>query len=98
VNAPLVTYVLRHGDRALVLSQRLLEAVTHAPEIEEDMALANLALDLLGQTRALYSYAAKLGGHGDEDQLAYFRDPISATRTSSSTRCWSSSPTATSPI
>jgi ring-1,2-phenylacetyl-CoA epoxidase subunit PaaC len=75
VNASLVTYVLRHGDRALILSQRLLEAVTHAPEIEEDTALANLALDLLGQTRALYSYAAELGGDGDEDQLAYFRDP-----------------------
>ena len=75
MNAPLVTYVLRHGDRALVLAQRLLEAVTHAPEIEEDMALANLALDLLGQTRALYSYAAELRGDGDEDQLAYFRDP-----------------------
>jgi ring-1,2-phenylacetyl-CoA epoxidase subunit PaaC len=74
VNNSLVTYVLRHGDRALILSQRLLEAVTHAPEIEEDMALANLALDLLGQARALYSYAAELGGDGDEDELAYFRD------------------------
>ncbi len=74
MNNSLVTYVLRHGDRALILSQRLLEAVTHAPEIEEDMALANLALDLLGQTRALYSYAAELGGDGDEDELAYFRD------------------------
>ena len=41
----LLTYALRQGDRALVLAQRLLEEVTHAPEIEEDMALANLALD-----------------------------------------------------
>ena len=52
---PLLTYTLRQGDRALILAQRLLEAVTHAPEIEEDMALSNLALDLIGQARALYT-------------------------------------------
>jgi ring-1,2-phenylacetyl-CoA epoxidase subunit PaaC len=72
---PLLTYVLRQGDRALVLAQRLLEQVTHAPEIEEDMALANLALDLIGQARALYAYAGELEGHGhDEDHFAYWRD------------------------
>jgi ring-1,2-phenylacetyl-CoA epoxidase subunit PaaC len=71
----LLTYVLRQGDRALVLAQRLLEQVTHAPEIEEDMALANLALDLIGQARALYSYAGEIEGDGhDEDHFAYWRD------------------------
>jgi ring-1,2-phenylacetyl-CoA epoxidase subunit PaaC len=71
----LLTYVLRQGDRALVLAQRLLEQITHAPEIEEDMALANLALDLIGQARALYSYAGEIEGLGhDEDHFAYWRD------------------------
>jgi ring-1,2-phenylacetyl-CoA epoxidase subunit PaaC len=71
----LLTYVLRQGDRALVLAQRLLEEVTHAPEIEEDMALANLALDLIGQARALHSYAAEVEGGGhDEDHFAYWRE------------------------
>jgi ring-1,2-phenylacetyl-CoA epoxidase subunit PaaC len=67
---------LRHGDRALVLAQRLLEQITHAPEIEQDMALANLALDLLGQARALYSRAGEIEGAGhDEDHFAYQREP-----------------------
>lgn len=73
--SPVLTYTLRQGDRALVLAQRLLEAVTHAPEIEEDMALSNLALDLIGQARALYSYAGEVEGAGhDEDHFAYWRD------------------------
>lgn len=77
---PLATYCLRHGDRALILAQRLLEWVTHAPEIEEDMAISNLALDLIGQTRAWYTYAGSLegptpdGAIRDEDHYAYFRD------------------------
>jgi len=67
--------VLRQGDRALVLAQRLLEQITHAPEIEEDMALANLALDLIGQARTLYSYAGEVEGVGhDEDHFAYWRE------------------------
>jgi ring-1,2-phenylacetyl-CoA epoxidase subunit PaaC len=75
----LLTYVLRQGDRALVLAQRLLEVVTHAPEIEEDMALSNLALDLIGQARALYAYAGEIegpvgGAVRDEDHYAYWRD------------------------
>lgn len=71
----LLTYVLRQSDRALVLAQRLLEAVTHAPEIEEDMALSNLALDLIGQARALYTYAGEVEGAGhDEDHFAYWRE------------------------
>jgi ring-1,2-phenylacetyl-CoA epoxidase subunit PaaC len=72
----LLEHVLRQGDRALILAQRLLQQITHAPEIEEDMALANLALDLLGQTRTLYTYAAEIEGLGhDEDHYAYWRDP-----------------------
>jgi ring-1,2-phenylacetyl-CoA epoxidase subunit PaaC len=71
----LLSYVLRQGDRALVLAQRLLEEIAHAPEIEEDMALANLALDLIGQARALYTYAGEVEGEGhDEDHFAYSRD------------------------
>ena len=71
----LVTHVLRQGDRALVLSHRLAEWLTHAPELEEDMALANISLDLLGQARHLYSYAGELEGEGhDEDHFAYWRD------------------------
>lgn len=71
----LLTYTLRQGDRALVLAQRLLEVVTHAPEIEEDMALSNLALDLIGQARALYTYAGSVEGAGhDEDHFAYWRE------------------------
>ncbi len=80
---PLLTYTLRQGDRALVLAQRLLETITHAPEIEEDMALSNLALDLIGQARALYTYAGEIdepfeGPDGttnhDEDHYAYWRE------------------------
>ena len=71
----LLTYVLRQGDRALVLAQRLQEVITHAPEIEEDMALANLALDLIGQARTLYTYAGQVEGlDHDEDHFAYWRD------------------------
>jgi ring-1,2-phenylacetyl-CoA epoxidase subunit PaaC len=80
VSSPLLTYVLRQGDRALVLAQRLLESITHAPEIEEDMALSNLALDLIGQARSLYTYAGEIEGDSDgvvrdEDFYAYTRDP-----------------------
>lgn len=72
---PLVTYALRQGDRALILAQRLVETVTHAPEIEEDMALSNLALDLIGQARTLFGYAGLVEGEGhDEDHFAYWRD------------------------
>lgn len=74
--ADLLTHVLRQGDRALILSHRLAEWLTHAPELEEDMALANISLDLLGQARHLYTYAGELEGEGhDEDHFAYWRDP-----------------------
>src|SRR2546423_6301531 len=72
---PLVLYVLRRADDALILGHRLSEWCGHAPMLEEDMALANMGLDLLGQARELYSYAAKVEGNGnDEDKFAYRRD------------------------
>lgn len=72
---PLVLYALRRADDALILGHRLSEWCGHAPAMEEDMALANMGLDLLGQARELYSYAAKVEGRGnDEDKFAYLRD------------------------
>jgi ring-1,2-phenylacetyl-CoA epoxidase subunit PaaC len=72
---PLVLYVLRRADDALILGHRLSEWCGHAPMLEEDMALANMGLDLLGQARELYSHAAKVEGNGnDEDKFAYLRD------------------------
>jgi ring-1,2-phenylacetyl-CoA epoxidase subunit PaaC len=72
---PLVLYTLRRADDALILGHWLSEWCGHAPMLEEDMALANMGLDLLGQARELYSYAAKVEGKGnDEDKFAYLRD------------------------
>jgi ring-1,2-phenylacetyl-CoA epoxidase subunit PaaC len=72
---PLVLYTLRRADDALILGHRLSEWCGHAPMLEEDMALSNIALDLIGQARALYTYAAEAEGKGnDEDKLAYLRD------------------------
>lgn len=73
-NDPL-EYLLRFGDTVLVLSQRLGEWCGKGPALEEDMALTNVALDLLGQARMWLSYAAELKGDGaDEDSLAFLRD------------------------
>jgi len=73
--SPLVLYALRRADDALILGHRLSEWCGHAPMLEEDMALANIGLDLIGQARELYSYAGKVEGVGnDEDRLAYLRD------------------------
>ncbi|MFA9215639.1 MAG: 1,2-phenylacetyl-CoA epoxidase subunit PaaC [Sphingomonadaceae bacterium] len=70
-----VNYLLRLGDNALILSQQLSQWCGKGPALEEDMALTNVALDLLGQTRLWYEYAAELEGRGrDEDKLAYHRD------------------------
>ena len=70
----LVAYTLRLGDDALVLAQRLGEWSSRAAELEEDLALTNLGLVLLGQARALLSYAGEVEGAGrDEDDLAYLR-------------------------
>ncbi|MDP3710942.1 MAG: 1,2-phenylacetyl-CoA epoxidase subunit PaaC [Mycobacteriales bacterium] len=67
--------VLRLGDTCLVLAQRLSAWCGHGPALEEDIALANIALDLLGQARGLLTRAGELEGVGrDEDRLAYLRD------------------------
>jgi ring-1,2-phenylacetyl-CoA epoxidase subunit PaaC len=72
---PLVLYTLRRADDALILGHRLSEWCGHAPMLEEDMALSNMALDLIGQARELYSHAALVEGRdNDEDKLAYLRD------------------------
>jgi ring-1,2-phenylacetyl-CoA epoxidase subunit PaaC len=84
--ADLGEYCLMLGDDALVLAQRLTEWTTNAPELEEEVAVANVALDLLGQARLLLARAGSVGVLGrsrevatetipDEDALAYFRDP-----------------------
>ena len=68
-------YVLRFADTSLVLGQRLGEWVGHAPALEEDLGLANIALDLIGQARLLLDYAGELEGRGrDQDALAFLRD------------------------
>jgi ring-1,2-phenylacetyl-CoA epoxidase subunit PaaC len=67
-------YVLRIADSSLVLGQRLSEWCGHGPVIEEDIALANTALDLIGQARLLLAHAGSLEGRGrDEDALAFLR-------------------------
>src|SRR5580692_3858276 len=72
---PLYRYVLRLGDLALVLGQRLGEWVGHAPALEEDLGLANVALDLIGQARLLLTYAGELEGRGrGEDEIAFLRE------------------------
>lgn len=74
MTADLFEYVLRLGDDALVAAQRLAEWCSSAPEMEEDVALANIALDQLGAARLLLTYAGELEGAGrDEDALAYLR-------------------------
>ena len=70
-----VRYVLRLADTCLIHAQRLGEWCGHGPVLEEDIALTNLSLDLLGQARALLTHAAALDGQGhDEDRLAFLRD------------------------
>jgi ring-1,2-phenylacetyl-CoA epoxidase subunit PaaC len=71
----LFRYVLRLGDLGLVLGQRLGEWVGHSPALEEDLGLANVALDLIGQARLLLTYAGELEGRGrGEDDIAFMRD------------------------
>jgi ring-1,2-phenylacetyl-CoA epoxidase subunit PaaC len=69
----LVRQLLERADDALILGHRLSEWTGHAPVLEEELALANIALDLIGQARLLYEHAGRLTGHS-EDQLAYLRD------------------------
>ena len=71
----LFRYVLRLGDLSLVLGQRLGEWVGHSPALEEDLGLANIALDLIGQARLLLAYAGEIESRGrDEDKLAFLRE------------------------
>ena len=70
-----VDYLLHLADNALVLGQRNAEWCGHGPVLEEDIALSNVSLDLIGQARLLYQLVAALkGGDCTEDKLAYFRD------------------------
>jgi len=72
---PLLEYLLRLGDNCLILGHRLSEWVGHAPAIEEELAIANVALDLIGQGRLWLTLAGQVEGKGrDEDKLAYLRD------------------------
>jgi len=73
--AILTDYLLRLGDTSLILGQRLCEWCGHGPVLEEDIALSNIALDLIGQARLIYSHAGEVEGLGrDEDILAFSRD------------------------
>jgi ring-1,2-phenylacetyl-CoA epoxidase subunit PaaC len=74
-SSDLFVYLLRLGDTALILAQRLSEWCGKGPAFEEDMALANTTLDLLGQARLWLTYAGEIEGKGrDEDTLAFLRD------------------------
>ena len=70
---PLIRQLLHRADDALILGHRISEWTGRSPTLEEELALANIALDLIGQARALYCHAGSLTGH-TEDQLAYLRD------------------------
>jgi len=71
----LFNYLLRLGDNAAILGHRLGEWCGHGPELEEDIAITNTALDLLGQARLFYVYAAQVEGKGkDEDAIAFLRE------------------------
>ncbi len=71
----LLAYTLRLADNALITAQRMVERVAGEPELEEELANANFALDYLGQARLFYSYAGELEGRGrTEDDFAFLRD------------------------
>lgn len=75
LGAPLVEYLLRLGDDRLILGHRLSEWCGHGPILEEDIAMANMALDLIGQANLFLGLAGETEGQGrDADALAYFRD------------------------
>ncbi|MBI2409030.1 MAG: phenylacetate-CoA oxygenase subunit PaaC [Gemmatimonadetes bacterium] len=77
MNTPLFEALLRLGDDRLVLGHRTSEWCGHAPILEEDIALANIALDHIGQANLLLGYAGTVEGAGrDQDALAYFRDAV----------------------
>lgn len=71
-----IDYILHLADNALVHGQRIAQWCSHGPVLEEDIAMANIGLDHIGQARMLYQHAATLMGSGiTEDKLAYFRNP-----------------------
>ena len=71
----LLAYVLRLGDNAMILGQRMVELVAAYPELEEELANANFALDFIGQARMFYTYAGEAEGRGrDEDAFAFLRE------------------------
>lgn len=73
----LFDYLLQLADTSLVLGHRLSEWCGHGPVLEQDLAMANIALDLLGEARSYYQYAAELEGQGrTEDDLAYLRSAV----------------------
>ena len=100
----LTAYCLALGDDALIYSHRLQQWMTRLPELEEETALANIALDLLGQARLLLARAGQAEGSGrQEDDLAFFRDEhefrnvrlaehTDADFAQLAGRCWSSRP------
>lgn len=70
----LIHYILGIADNALILGQRLGELCGHGPSLETDIAMTNISLDLLGQTRSYYQYVAKMqGGEATEDTVAFLR-------------------------
>jgi len=70
----LIRYLVRLGDNALILAQRLIEIVADGPELEEELANANFSLDYLGQARMFYTYAGEVEGEGrNEDDFAFRR-------------------------
>ncbi len=74
-DAAVLAYTLRLADNALILAQCMVELVTAEPELEEELANANFALDYIGQARMLYTYAGELEGKGrSEDDFAFMRD------------------------
>jgi ring-1,2-phenylacetyl-CoA epoxidase subunit PaaC len=75
MNTDLYIYTLRQADNAMILCQRLCQWAAKGPELEEDIALTNIGLDMIGQARSLYQYAATLSGKDvNEDDLAFMRD------------------------
>ncbi len=74
MNSNLIQYILGIADNSLILGQRLGELCGHGPSLETDIAMTNISLDLLGQTRSYYQYVAKLqGGDTTEDTVAFLR-------------------------
>ena len=73
MNKALYSYLLTLGDNSLILGHRLSELCGHGPNLETDIALTNHSLDLFGQVRSYFQYAAKVAGEGTEDSIAFLR-------------------------